>query len=154
LRDLSRVLELDPGSTDAYVNRAGLRAMIGDGDGAADDIRTGLSVDPGNPHLICVRGQLAAAAGDAEQARRAFDARLAAEPGLVAALAGRAALAEAHGDPTAAVRDLTRALAAGEDAALLYNRAVAHRSAGQLAEARADIAHALTLAPDDPDIIR
>ncbi|MCO6004319.1 tetratricopeptide repeat protein [Actinoallomurus purpureus] len=154
LRDLGRVLELEPGYVDAYVNRAGLRTMIGDDDGAADDIRTGLSVDPGNPHLICVRGQLAAAAGDVEQARCDFDTALAAEPGLAAALAGRAALAEAHGDPTAAVRDLTRALAAGEDAALLYNRAVAHRSAGQLAEARTDIAHALTLAPDDPDILQ
>ncbi|GAB3960573.1 hypothetical protein GCM10029978_010220 [Actinoallomurus acanthiterrae] len=154
LRDLGRVLDLDPGYVDAYVNRAGLRAMIGDDDGAADDIRTGLSVDHGNPHLICVRGQLATAAGDDEQARRDFDTALATEPELVAALAGRAALAEAHGDPATAVRDLTRALAAGEDAALLYNRAVAHRSAGQLAEARADIAHALTLAPDDPDIVQ
>ncbi|RJL33258.1 tetratricopeptide repeat protein [Bailinhaonella thermotolerans] len=152
LADLGRVLELDPGYVDAYVNRAGLRAAAGDRAGAAADIAEGLSLDPGNPYLICVCAQLAADAGDRAAARADFDRALAAAPDLVAALAGRAALSLDEGDPEAAVADLTRALAVAEDAALLYNRAVAHRAAGRPAAARADLARARELAPDDPDV--
>ncbi len=150
LEDLGRVIELDPAYVDAYVNRAGLRVATGDEAGAEADVRDGLAADPGNPHLICVRGQLAA---DPERARADFDAALAQEPGLVAALAGRAALAVDAGAPDDAVADLTRALAAGEEAALLFNRAVAYRSAGRLDEARADLARALMLAPGDSEAL-
>ncbi len=154
LAALCKVLELDPGSVDAYVNRAGLLAARGDTAGARADVGAGLALDPGNPHLTCVLGQLEMAAGHAAAARAAFDAALARDPCLAAAWASRATLAYESGDPAAAVADLTRALEAGQDPLLLFNRATAYRAAGRLAEARADLARARLLAPRDPDILR
>lgn len=149
LADLDRVLELDPGYLDAYVNRAGLLAGRSD-PAAANDVHDGLALDPGNPYLTCVFGQLELAAGRPAAARAAFDA--AAE--LPVALACRAALSYQEGDAEAAADDLTRALAAGEEPGLLFNRAVAFRASGRYAEAVADLRRALELAPGDADAER
>jgi Tfp pilus assembly protein PilF len=69
LSGLDYVLELDPGYLDAYVNRAGVRAELGDLDGARRDADAGLVLDPDNPHLHCVRGQLHAEDGRDGDAR-------------------------------------------------------------------------------------
>jgi tetratricopeptide (TPR) repeat protein len=154
LADLDRVLELDPAFTDAYVNRAGLLAAAGEHDRARADVDSGLALDPGNPHLTSVLGQIEMAAGRLEEAATAFSIAIDRDPGLAAAWAGRAAVWYERGDPDAAVADLTRALEAGEDAPVLFNRAVAFRAAGRTAEAAADAARALQLAPTDPDAQR
>ena len=154
LADLDRVVELDPSFTDAYVNRAGLLAATGEQERARADVDSGLALDPGSPHLISVLGQLEMAAGRLDAAQAAFSAAIDRDPGLAAAWAGRAAVAHERGDPDAAVADLTRALDAGEDARLLFNRAVAFRAAGRQADALADLSRALELEPGDPDTAR
>jgi len=67
-------------------------------------------------------------------------------------LANRGVLAFETGDVEGAVRDLTRAISFGEDASLLFNRAVALRAAGREEEAVADLTRAHELAPEDDDI--
>ncbi|MGE5287699.1 MAG: tetratricopeptide repeat protein [Micromonosporaceae bacterium] len=151
LAELDRALELDPDFLDARVNRAGLLAGCGDAVAAWADVNAGLAADPGNPYLLCVLGQLEAARGRADAALEAFSAAIAARPGLAAAWAGRAALRLEAGDADAAVADLTHALEAGEDAALLFNRAVAYRAAGRSAAAARDARRALALRPGDED---
>ena len=151
LAELDRVLELAPDFLDARVNRAGLLAGRGHTVAAWADVNAGLAADPGNPYLLCVLGQLEAARGDAGTALEAFSAAIAASPGLTAAWAGRAALRLEAGDPDAAVADLDRALEAGEDAALLFNRAVAYRAAGRSAAALRDARRALALRPGDEE---
>ncbi len=153
LADLDRALELDPGFLDACVNRAGILAARGDGAAAWPDVKMGLSRDPGNPYLLCILGQLEAARGQMGAAFASFDAAVAAQPGLAAAWANRAALHLDIGDPDAAVTDLTRALQLGEDSALLFNRAVAHRAAGRLAAAKYDAERSLGLRPGDPETL-
>jgi tetratricopeptide (TPR) repeat protein len=152
LAGLDYVLELDPGHLDAYINRAGTRLATGDPAGARSDADAGLALDPGNPHLTCVLAQLYADAGQTGQARAAYDQAIERDSGLRAAWAGRAALSHAAGDAAAAVADLSRALDLGDDPALRYNRAVAYRSLGRIADALADLGTAAALDPDDPDI--
>ncbi len=149
LADLDRVLELDPDFLDAYINRAGILTARGDGAAAWLDVKAGLARDPGNPYLLCVVGQLEAASGQAAAARAALDAAVASCPGLAAAWASRAALDLEAGDPDAAAADLTQALEQGEDATLLFNRAVAHKAAGRRHAARDDAERSLELNPGD-----
>ncbi|WP_235959379.1 tetratricopeptide repeat protein [Actinomadura macrotermitis] len=152
LADLDEALALDPGFTEARVNRAGLLAALGEPERARADCVEGLALAPGDAYLLAALGQAELADGRHEQARRAFDEALEADPALVAAWAGRASLAFDAGDPAGAIHDLGRALEFGEDAALLYNRAVALRAAGRPEEARTDLLRARELAPDDDDI--
>ena len=154
LADLDRVIELDPSFADAYVNRAGLLAAAGELGRARADVDSGLALDPASPHLASVLGQLELAAGRLEAAYTAFSTAIGRGPGLAAAWAGRAAVSHERGDPEAAVADLTRALQAGEDPAVLFNRAVALRAAGRPHEAAADLTRALQLAPGDPEAER
>lgn len=154
LADLDRALELDPDFTDAYVNRAGLLAAAGEADPARADVRRGLALDPGSPHLLAVLGQLELADGRLNAAHTAFGTAIERDPGLAAAWAGRAAVWHERGEPEAAAADLTRALEAGEDPRLLFNRAVALRAAGRPAEAVADLNQALALDPGDQDAAR
>jgi tetratricopeptide (TPR) repeat protein len=85
-------------------------------------------------------------------ARAQYDQAIAHDPELQAAWAGRAALSHHSGDTAAAIADLDRALELGDDAALRYNRAVACRTLGRLADALADLDAAVSLDPADPDI--
>jgi len=161
LADLDYALELDPGFVDAYVNRAGLLAARGEYGRARADAERGLALAPANPYLLCVLGQIEMAEDRAEAARRAFDGALRHDPSLAAAWANRGMLAFETGDLDGAVRDLSRAVELtrananpGEEAPLLFNRAVALRAAGREEEAIADLTRALELAPDDEDVRR
>ncbi|GAA4191757.1 hypothetical protein GCM10022252_32040 [Streptosporangium oxazolinicum] len=154
LADLDHALELDPEFVDGLANRAGLLAALGEYASARADAESGLAIDPANPYLLCALGQVETAEGHYGRARTAFDRALELAPSLAAAWANRGLLAFETGDPEGAVADFTRALDAGEDPALLFNRAMALRAAGRDGEAVADLTHALALAPDDEDIRR
>ncbi|MEU8037043.1 tetratricopeptide repeat protein [Streptosporangium sp. NPDC049078] len=154
LADLNHALELDPEFVDGLANRAGLLAALGEYTAARADTETGLAIDPANPYLLCALGQVETAEGRYDRARTAFDRALELAPSLAAAWANRGLLAFETGDPEGAVADFTRALDAGDDPALLFNRAMALRAAGRDQEARADLTRALELAPDDEDIRR
>ncbi|WP_436757471.1 tetratricopeptide repeat protein [Streptosporangium sp. V21-05] len=154
LADLNHALELDPEFVDGLANRAGLLAALGEYAAARADAETGLAIDPANPYLLCALGQVETAEGRYDRARTAFDRALELAPSLAAAWASRGLLSFETGDPEGAVADFTRALDAGDDPALLFNRAMALRAAGRDAEAVADLTRALELAPDDDDIRR
>lgn len=154
LADLNHALELDPEFVDGLANRAGLLAALGEYTAARADAEAGLAIDPANPYLLCALGQVETAEGRYDRARTAFDRALELAPSLTAAWANRGLLAFETGDPEGAVADFTRALDAGDDPALLFNRAMALRAAGRDQEAAADLTRALELAPDDEDIRR
>jgi len=87
--------------------------------------RPGLRHDPDNAYLHAVLGQVYAAEDAAPAALAAYDQALAADPGLQAAWAGQAEVLFETGDREGAIASLDRALAISEDAAILFNRAVA-----------------------------
>lgn len=152
--DLDRALDLDPDFLDARVNRAGLLVELAEYEPARDDVEAGLLLDPANAYLRCTLGQIELAEGRHELAARAFDAAVSLAPDMAVAWANRAMLAFESGDADTAIDDLSAALLIEEDPALLYNRAMAFRSAGKEAQARADLTRARELDPDDPDIRR
>jgi tetratricopeptide (TPR) repeat protein len=153
LADLDHALDLDPDFADAYPNRAGLLAALARYDDARADCMEGLKRSPDDPHLLCVLGQVEAAEGRHAEARAAFDRAIERDPFLPEGWASRGVLAYETGDADRAVADLSEAIALRQDAALLYNRAVALRSLGREEEARADLERAHELAPDDEDIL-
>ncbi|WP_082802034.1 tetratricopeptide repeat protein [Herbidospora cretacea] len=150
--DFDHVIDLDPGFLNAYVNRAGILEMLDDHEAARADVVAGLALDPRNPHLHAVLGQLETAQGDHAAAMAAFDVALEGAPGLASIWANRGILRYESGDPTGAVADLTRSLELDENAAVYFNRAVAHRALGREETAREDLRRACDLDPDDPDI--
>jgi tetratricopeptide (TPR) repeat protein len=152
LADFSYALELDPTLVDGYVNRAGMYLADGDMDAAHRDALAGLRYDPGHAYLHTVLGQVYAAAGDIPAALAAYDQALASDPDLLAALAGRAEVRYEAGDCEGAIASLNRALAISEDAAILFNRAVALQAAGRWDLALADLDRARQLDPDDPGL--
>ncbi|MFB9961992.1 tetratricopeptide repeat protein [Sinosporangium siamense] len=154
LADLTYVLDLDPGFTEAYANRAGLLAALGDHRAARAAAREGLTRTPGDPYLLCALGQAEMEDKRRPEARAAFDLALGHDPTLVAAWAARGMLNHEEGDHEAAVADLTQALSFGEDPVLLFNRALALHAAARPDEATRDLRHALTLAPDDEEILQ
>ena len=152
LADFSYALELEPALVDAYVNRAGAHLEDGEPELAERDAVAGLGYDPGNAHLHAVLGGVRLAEGDFRGAVEAYDKALDDDPDLVAAWAGRAEALLSAGDSAGAIGSLSRALDGAEDAALLFNRAMAFGSAGRWAEAVADLTRARELDPDDPEI--
>ncbi|WP_083958220.1 tetratricopeptide repeat protein [Herbidospora mongoliensis] len=150
--DFDHVLDLDPGFLNAYVNRAGILEMLDDHEAARGDVRAGLALDPRNPHLHAVLGQLETAQGDHPAAMAAFDVALAGAPDLASIWANRGILRYETGDPVGAIADLTRSLELDENAAVYFNRAVAHRALGEEEAAQEDLRRAHDLDPADPDI--
>lgn len=61
-------LRLDPGLTEALVNRAVAAFTLGEGEAALDDLSSALDLDPGNPDVLFNRGFALEAAGRFEPA--------------------------------------------------------------------------------------
>lgn len=114
--------------------------------------------DPGRAHFWAQSGNSWLAAGDAAKARRAFDAALAV-PGLGGELRGevhldRARTAVAAGDLVSARADIDQGLklVPADPFAWYLSSALALREE-RPARAKEDIAKAVSLAPDDADIL-
>lgn len=149
LADYDAVLDLDPDHLATLVNRAGLLHDLGDYGEARRDVAHGLTLDPGNAQLLCTLGLLDLADGRVDAAGLAFSAAIEHDPTLAAAWSNRAIVAFDHGDTDAAIADLTEALVLGDDAAIRYNRAVAHQHSRHWQSAVDDFTHAMILDPVD-----
>lgn len=154
MADFAYVLELDPLYLPAYVNLAGIHLDRADLDAAQRMASDGLAQQPDNPDLLAVLGHVHLERGAVADASAAFDRALAVDADLVAALSGRAAIAHRNDDPDGAIGHLTHAIGVCPDEpALRYNRAMALRDVGRLADALDDLAIAAQLAPDDEDVL-
>jgi tetratricopeptide (TPR) repeat protein len=152
--DFAYVLELDPRYLPAYVNLAGIHLDRADLDAAERVASDGLAQQPDHADLLAVLGHVRLERGAVHDASVIFDAALAVDGDLVAALSGKAAIAHQNDDPDGAIQYLTHAIDVSPDEpALRYNRAVALRDVGRLADALDDLAVAAELAPDDGDVL-
>ncbi|MFF1838846.1 DUF3856 domain-containing protein [Streptomyces sp. NPDC058231] len=143
LADYDTLLDLDPDHVGTLVNRAGMHYDRGDHGKARRDIDHGLTLDPGNAQLLCTLGLLEMADGALEEAREVLTRAIGLAPTLAAARVNRAVLAFDCGDADGAIDDLTEALSLGEDAAIRYNRGVAHQHSRHWQQAVDDFTEAL-----------
>ena len=150
--DFDYVLELDPESVEALVSRAGLHLEDGDISAARRDVTAGLLLDGDNPYLHTLLGQVHTANGDFDLAVAAFDLAISADPGLEEAWACRGEALFEAGSTRDALVSLDRALEIRENAALLFNRAIARQADGQWAGALADLKRAHQLEPADEEV--
>jgi tetratricopeptide (TPR) repeat protein len=151
LTEYDRAVALDPESAVGHRNRSGIRADLGDHDGAIADLDRAVALEPDNAWYVALRGEHHRIAGrDAEAIRDLTDAiRL--DPALQFAWASRGATHERAGDQDAALADLGRALDLDPDYAwALARRARVWRALGDPRRQLADLDQALTLSPDWP----
>lgn len=131
--------------TDPIAAVAAASAWRADGGGVPARHCLGLAL-AGNGQAEAAAEAFAGAAQAAEVARSPLAPELWGQAGNALLLAGKTA--EAHARLTTALAGAGTGPRAG---ALLIDRARASVELGRMAEARADLARAVTLAPDDPD---
>jgi Tfp pilus assembly protein PilF len=147
----NHVLQLEPNSYFAYLNRGNARQKAGDLDGALADFNHALRLNPNDAAPYNNRGSVRLARGDAAAALADFDAALRLNPQHANAYTNRANARQAAGDLAGALADFNHALRLNpEDARTYFNRGNARKAAGNLAGALADFSQALRLDPDDP----
>ncbi|MFE1944818.1 tetratricopeptide repeat protein [Streptomyces massasporeus] len=149
--EYDRAVALDPELAVAYRHRSGIRADLGDPDGAIADLDRAVALEPDNAWYLALRGEHQRIAGRDAEAVRDLTEALRRDPALGFAWASRGATHERAGDPDAALADLGRALDLDPDYAWAYaRRARVWRALGEPHRQLADLDRALTLSPDWP----
>jgi len=91
-KDISKSLDFNPTSPDAYTLRATARRELSDLDGASDDVEHALTLEPTHLEAILERGQLRATRGNTSGAREDWLFILNLAPGSAAGAAAQAYL--------------------------------------------------------------
>jgi len=152
LADYATAIRLNPPFHEVHYNRADLLRELGDDDGALRDLDYAIVLDPDHVDSRVNRVDLLLERGEAEQARADIDAGLELDPGNANLLTARGSVLADSGDTDAAYASYAAALT--EDPAFVAawaNRAILSYSVGRLADAVADLDHAIGLA-DDPSL--
>jgi len=144
------VLQIEPGSFFAYINRGNARQTRGDLDGALADYNEALRLQPDASAVYNDRGTVRRAQGDAAGALADFTHALQLNPDHANAYANRGNARQAMGDLGGALADFNHALRLNpEDARTYFNRGNARKAKGDLDGALADYGQALRLDPQD-----
>ena len=109
------LLLLDPESPAAWGNRAQLRSLLGDQEGALADYALGLELSPDNTGLLfnrsVTRGRMGDGEGELEDLNRVIDLA----PRDVRAWVNRSIVRRSSGDFQGAIADATRAIEVAPD---------------------------------------
>jgi tetratricopeptide (TPR) repeat protein len=148
LNDANRSVEMQPGSSEHWINRAKLRNLLSDWRGAEEDFSAALGLDPSIVVLwidrASVRFQLRNFRGAIEDASRALEQ----SPGSQEALKVRLASRGESGDLPGMVEDCTRLLALDPHSILAYsNRGSGRARLKEWNGAEEDLNKALELDP-------
>jgi tetratricopeptide (TPR) repeat protein len=150
LADYETAIRLSPPFHEAHYNRADLLRELGDVDGALRDLDYAVVLDPAHVDSRVNRVDLLLERGEIAQAHAEIEAGLDLDPGNANLMTARGSLLADAGDLDAAYASFTTALTKDPAfAAAWANRAVLSYSAGQPADAVADLDQAIDLA-DDP----
>ncbi|GAA3227569.1 hypothetical protein GCM10010468_56460 [Actinocorallia longicatena] len=136
------------------VNRAQLRILTGDRDGALEDLDAAVAADPGYPDYYVDRGNLLFAAGRHDEALADYNTALAVGPPFAEAHYNRSEVLFARGDLKGALQDLDTALEL--DPSLTdarANRAGLLVALGEPELARSDVDEALAGDPGNPYLL-
>ncbi len=124
--ELTRAIELEPGSAEAHLARAMVRLAQDQPESALADVEVSVEQNPMDPRALLLRGKILTRQKAYQRARADLDRVLELVSGQAAmeatALRERAALRLEQGDPAGAVEDLRRALQLEPREAELYTR--------------------------------
>jgi tetratricopeptide (TPR) repeat protein len=149
-------LEDGPAAARVLTEMAQLRLRSGDFAGATDLSLQAVTRAPGDVHALTALGYALWLGGSPSDGLSGFEQALYIGRDTVRALAGRGQINADTGDSRAALADLNRVLALGVDvegddeADVRSARALALAALGRLDDADAEMASALSLAPDRP----
>ncbi len=152
-----RILDAVPDQPDALHLAGILAGQTGRAEQGAGLIAQAMALRPDAADYPSNLGALLDAAGQPARAAAACRRALAYRPDFAAAWGRLGVVVHRLGDDAGALAALTRAAAldpddrasAGRAALLLHQRAIGERSEGRVAQARATLAHALRLAPEN-----
>ncbi|MBP3959042.1 tetratricopeptide repeat protein [Gemmata sp. G18] len=143
----SEKIKADSKNTWAYRNRATVRVLNKDHDGAIDDLTAAIDLDP-HFSLYVERGRARRAKGDPDGAVKDYDEALRLEPGYSVALNNRGVLWEAKGRLDAAIEDYTAAIKSDPKYSTPWrNRGLVYQRKGDYEQAARDFAEAGRLDP-------
>jgi tetratricopeptide (TPR) repeat protein len=110
-----RAIQLNPNLSEAYYNRALLKEIIGDTQGAITDYTDVIKRDKGDDRPLNNRGLLKQAEGDLNSAIEDFNGAIAVNPNAYNAYANRGLVHTLRGQPALARRDFRTALETAPD---------------------------------------
>ena len=148
----TRIIE-GPGETtkdraNAYFNRAGLREMENDPEGALADYGEAIRLDPKAANFYAVRGETLRRRGQFDNALADLDASLKLDPKLTLAYLNRGNVWRAKSEPDRAIADYNSAIRLDDKyAAAYFNRGGTFEDKGEHERAIADYGLALRHRP-------
>jgi len=149
----SDLIRKDEKSTWAFRNRASVRVIEKDYDGAIDDLTEAIKVDP-HQSLYVERGRAKRAKNDLDGAIRDYTEALKLDGNYAVALNNRGVVYEAKAKYDEALQDYTGAIKADPKYSTPYrNRGLIHQRRGNYALAAKDFADAVDLDPENPTTI-
>jgi tetratricopeptide (TPR) repeat protein len=148
LEDGHRTVQLEPGSSEPWINRAKVRSLLEDWRGAEEDYSAALGIDPSLDRLwsdrAAVRFKLRNFRGAIEDASRALELSPNSQDAVKVRLASRGEL----GDVRGMMEDCTRLLALDPRSILAYsNRGSGHAQLREWTAAEEDLNQALEMDP-------
>src|SRR5262245_55354042 len=142
-------IKANPKDTWAYRNRAAVRVMDKDYDGAIDDLTDAIEIDP-HFSLFVERGRTKRAKGDLDGAIKDYGEALKLEPKDAVAFNNRGVVWEAKGKLDNAIDDYTSAIDADPKYSTPYrNRGLAQQKKGDYGPAIKDFNEAVKLDPNN-----
>ncbi|MGT2437249.1 tetratricopeptide repeat protein [Bradyrhizobium betae] len=148
LADLAKVLELNPKSSNAYINLGLIHRHRGDYAAAIENYDSAIRFDSKNATAYTGRGEANRLKGDLEAAIIDFNRAIEINPGAALALVYRADARRYVGELDRAIVDYNAALAARPDFPLAFvGRGLAHEKLGHIEQARQDFEKVTGLNP-------
>lgn len=152
LKTLDEAHAMAPRAVTVLENRARVLALTGKFDAAMDDYNTIVGLDSLALSPRFYRSVLAMRRGDVATARADVDVMLRHAPDSLPTLVADATLASAMRDYPRAVTAYTRLIAKDCQPEYLGERALAFMMTDRLGEAAEDLARAIEMSPDDPQL--
>lgn len=150
--DLTRAIELNDGSNQAFYHRGNVRFGLGDYQGALEDYTEAIRLNPKAIKAYVNRGSVRAELGDDHGAIDDYTAAIRHEPNLAAAYLNRCLSRSNLGQHQEAIADCTQAIRIEPNSLEAYqNRGLVRRRLGDTTGAIEDFNIAINLDPDDAD---
>lgn len=152
LRDVNKVLAVNPNDAEVYIRRAEAYHNGGESELALADFNRAIALDPKNPTFYCDRAFFYMIEGDREKELDDYNKAIEIDPYHKDALLSRSSIYQQKGDYSNALKDLNLIIEKYPEKATSYHlfRAEIYEATKQFAKALADVDLAVRSMPDKP----